>query len=87
VHDVTFTGTVTRSLGSEIESGTAILRALGPDESRVDLALPTGTQTEIRDSSSGNRQDKWITPDGSSGMFASHNCWTDAVWFFPCSGL
>ena len=82
VHDVTLTGTA--SWGSDnANTGTVTLHALGTNESRVDLALPDGTRTEIRDASAGYAEGKWINPDGTSGQFAGHNTLTDAVWFFP----
>ena len=86
VQDITLTGTVTRSLGSESESGTATLRALGTGESRIDLMMTAGARTEIRDNSTGTPQGKWILPDGTSGPYAAYNCWTDADWFFPLLG-
>jgi len=85
IHDVTLTGNVTWVSGNS-ETGTAALEALGTNESRIDLALPDGTRTEIRDASAGFAQGKWINPDGKSGMFAAHNAMTDAVWFFPALG-
>lgn len=87
VTDVTMTGTVTWSTGEdENESGTATLRALGAGESRMDLALPEGTRSEIRDLQTGGPLGRWANPDNSSGDFAAHNCWTDAAWFFPAFG-
>ncbi|HWY59394.1 MAG TPA: hypothetical protein VNZ03_33325 [Terriglobales bacterium] len=86
VSDVTLTGSATWTAGSDGETGTATLLALGNGESRMDLSLPSGTRTEIRDASTGTGQGKWIAQSGASGMFASHNCLTDAVWFFPALG-
>jgi len=83
VSDVTLTGSVQWTVGSDSENGTVTLLALGSGESRVDLALQSGTRSEIRDSSSGIGLGEWILSDGSSGLFASQNCWTDAAWFFP----
>lgn len=83
ITDVTLTGNVTWADG---ESGTATLKALGTTESRIDLILSSGTRTEIRDAQTGANIGKWVNPDNSSGMFAPHNCWTDAVWFFPALG-
>lgn len=84
VSDVTLTGTVTWNAGAD--TGTATLRALGTGESRMDLALTAGTRTEIRDSQTGVQLGEWIAPNNSSGDFASQNCWTDPVWFFPILG-
>ena len=86
ISDVTLTGSVTWIAGADTENGTATLLALGSGESRMNLALPSGTRTEIRDASMGIAQGQWMAQDGSSGLFASQNCWTDAVWFFPVLG-
>ena len=83
INDVTLTGSVTWN-GSD--TGTATLRALGTGESRIDLALTSGTRTEIRDAQTGAQIGQWVTPNNTSGNFASQNCWTDAVWFFPALG-
>jgi hypothetical protein len=86
ISDATLTGTVSWTLGPDAENGTATLLALGTAESRMDLALSSGTRTEIRDAQTGTKLGKWIAPSGSSGMFPLHNCQTDAVWFFPALG-
>jgi hypothetical protein len=86
ISDVTITGNVTWSGGPTPETGTAALLASGTGESRMSLALPSGTRTEIRDASTGVAQGKWIAQSGASGLFASQNCATDAVWFFPALG-
>jgi len=83
ISDVTLTGSVTWN-GSD--TGTATMRALGTGESRMDLALTSGTRTEIRDAQTGTLLGKWIAPDSTSGNYASQNCWTDSVWFFPPLG-
>jgi hypothetical protein len=85
INDVTLTGSATWN-GGETETGTATLRALGAGESRVDLALASGTRTEIRDAQTGVHLGEWINPNNASGQFAPQNCWTDAVWFFPVLG-
>jgi hypothetical protein len=84
--DATLTGTATWPLGPETESANATLLASGPNESRMDLTLSSGIRTEIRDAQTGARIGEWVAPDQSSGMFAYHNCVTDAVWFFPALG-
>jgi len=85
ISDVTLTGTVTWNGGST-DTGTATLRALGTGESRMDLALTSGVRTEIRDARTGVQLGQWLAPNNTSGYFASQNCWTDAVWFFPALG-
>ncbi len=86
INDVTLTGSVTWSAGVAPETGTATLLGSGTGESRMSLVLPDGTRTEIRDASTGVAQGQWIAQSGASGLFASHNCATDAVWFFPALG-
>ena len=80
ISDVTMTGSVTWN-GSD--TGAATLKALGTGESRMDLALSSGTRTEIRDAQTGVQLGQWFSPNDTSGKYANHNCWTDAVWFFP----
>src|SRR5271157_1784791 len=83
ISDVTLSGNVTWN-GSD--TGTALLRALGTGESRMDLALTAGTRTEIRDAQTGAQLGQWFSPNNTSGNYAFQNCWTDAVWFFPVLG-
>jgi len=83
ISDVTLTGNVT---WNGTDSGTATLRALGTGESRMDLALSSGTRTEIRDAQTGVQLGQWTNPDNTTGYFASQNCYSDAVWFFPALG-
>jgi hypothetical protein len=83
ITDVTLSGNVTWN-GSD--TGSATLKALGTGESRMDLALTSGTHTEIRDAQTGVSLGQWTNPDNAAGNFADHNCRTDAVWFFPILG-
>jgi len=83
IRDMTLTANTTWTAGSNTETGTATLRAKGLAESRVDLALSGGTRSDIRNSSPGYAQGAWVGNDGVSHPYAQHNCWTDAVWFFP----
>src|SRR5216683_7094811 len=85
ISDVTLTGSVTWN-GTGSDTGTATLRALGTGESRIDLALTSGTRMEIRDAQTGVPLGHWVAPNNSSGNYTAHNCWTDAVWFFPALG-
>jgi hypothetical protein len=83
VNDITLTGTATRTAGSDVETGSITLRALGNPDSRFDLVLTSGTSSEIRNNSTGVPQGAWITPDGVSHAMANHNTLTDAAWFVP----
>jgi len=86
ISDVTFSGNVNWTIGSDSESGTGTFLALGTGESRMDLTLPSGTRTEIRDASKGYPRGKWVAPSGAWGLYADQNCYTDPVWFFPALG-
>jgi hypothetical protein len=86
INDVTLTGSVSWSGGASPQTGTATLLASGTGESRTSIVLPSGTRTEIRDGSTGVAEGQWISETGASGYFASQNCGTDAVWFFPALG-
>ena len=83
ISDITLTGTATRIAGSDTGSGTVTLKALGISDSRMDLSLSDGARSEIRTSSSGAPQGQWLAPSGSYNSIATHNCLTDAAWFFP----
>jgi hypothetical protein len=87
ISDVTLSGSVTRILGADKQSGTATLLAKGFTESRVDLALDGGARSEVRNSSTGPSVGNWTGPDGAIHPIAGHNCATDASWFFPALGL
>ena len=63
LNDVTLTGNVIWN-GSNPDTGTATLKALGAGESRIDLALTSGARTEIRDAQTG--------PCGSVGIAFHH---------------
>ena len=84
INDMTLTGTATRTAGSDVESGTAVLQALGGSYSSVNLSLSNSTRQEVRNLSSLSvPQGYWIAPDGSPQPFSLHNCMTDAAWFAP----
>lgn len=83
VSDATLTASITRIAGSDNETGSATLYAKGTSESRVDLNLSDGTQSEARTSSQGVPSGQWKKDTGAVTSSAQHNCWTDAAWFFP----
>jgi len=83
VNDITLFANATWTSGSEIETGSATLRAKGMDEGRVDLALSGGNRTEIRTVSNGFSLGASIGVDGVQKHAAPHNCWTSSSWFFP----
>ncbi len=83
VSDVTLSGNVTWSGGSSSQSGRAIAYGKTNIDSRLDMTLPDGNRSELRNSAGGPPQGAWIDAKGQSTPSAIQNCWTDAVWFFP----
>lgn len=79
VSDITLTASATYTAGSDQETGTATLQALGAEQSRVTLNLENGPRQEIRNGFMG----VWSGTDGAAHPMAGHNCWTDASWFYP----
>lgn len=83
ITDVTISANVTSLLGSDNEAGTATLRAKGTAESRIDLSLPSGRRSEVRDIANGIPAGAWSTNGNAPTAMALHNAWIDASWFFP----
>ncbi len=83
VNDVTLTGTANRIAGSDNELGAATLKATAVGQSRIDLALPSGTRSEVRDISQAPPGGIWSGPDGVAHAIALHNLLVDPTWPFP----
>ena len=79
VRDLTLEATVTYRAGSDVETGTATLQALGDQQSRVILNLSGGQRQQVRSGSTG----AWTGPDGKGHAMSGGNCWTEAAWFSP----
>jgi hypothetical protein len=79
VNDVILQASAAYVAGSDEESGTATLTAGGNQQSLVQLNLSLGSRQEIRNGPAG----AWSGPDATAHSMATHNCWTDASWFFP----
>jgi hypothetical protein len=87
VSDVTLTGTATRTIGSDIESGNFTLKALGQYQSRFDLVVSGGTRTEVFNLATNTPQGFWTGLDGTVHAMASHNCVAGEIWFFPALSI
>jgi hypothetical protein len=83
IADFTLSGNVTRTAGSDVQTGSATLYGKGQNESRLDLGLSGGERTEIRNYTGASPQGQWLGPDGTVTPFVQFNCLTDAIWFFP----
>ncbi|MBZ5671398.1 MAG: hypothetical protein LAO04_16915 [Acidobacteriia bacterium] len=79
LNDITLQGSATYIAGSDEETGTATLVARGNAQSVVTLNLTGGQRQEVRNGVAG----VWVGSDGTPHAMATHNCWTDANWFFP----
>jgi hypothetical protein len=86
ITDVTLSGTARRIAGSDEESGTAILKASASLGNRIDLSLPSGPRSEVRNVSVPPQIGSWSGPDGVAHPISQHNLVTDAGWF-PAFGL
>lgn len=81
--DVALSGDAIWVIGPDRDTATVTLIASGRTESRVDIQLAGGSRIEVRSSLGGGPEGQWTNADGKHGLYASHNCWTDPVWFFP----
>ncbi|HEV2424666.1 MAG TPA: hypothetical protein VGZ29_07560 [Terriglobia bacterium] len=81
--DVTLQATVTYTSGSDIETGTGTLQALGDGNSLVVLNLTGGQRQYILKNQSGLPAGAWVGTDGSVNLYSFQNCWSDGAWFFP----
>jgi hypothetical protein len=87
VSTVSESGSVTRTLGSDQEQGTIALQSSGIMASEMDITTDAGVRSEIRTMTNGSPDGTWIDLQGTKHSMALHNCWTDAVWFFPALSL
>jgi hypothetical protein len=83
VNDITLSGTAQRIAGSDDESGTVVLKALAAGASRMDLSLPSGTRSEVQNTSTDPPTGSWSASDGVSHPISLHNLLSDPAWFFP----
>ena len=87
VGSVTESGTVTRTVGSDQQQGSLTLQSSGVMTNQISLSLTRGTLAETRTWNNGDPGGSWTGFDGVRHPMALHNCWTDAVWFFPALSL
>ncbi len=83
LNDVTLKANVSYAAGSDVEKGTAILVGHVNQESNMQLTLSGGIRQEIRNGPAG----VWSGPDATVHSISTHNCFTDATWFFPALTL
>jgi hypothetical protein len=83
VTDITLSGTVHYIAGSDDETGTATLKALSSGAARIDLVLPSGQRSEVRNGAAGSQTGTWSGPDLVSHPIAFQNLVAEPAWFFP----
>jgi hypothetical protein len=87
ITDVTLTGTVTRTAGSDVETGAVTLQALGGLAGRMNMTLTGGPRGEVINQSQGALAGQWSGSDGVQHAMAQHNALVPAAWFFPALAL
>lgn len=82
--DITLTGTATRTVGTDTETGTIVMKAMGAWNTRVDFTSANGTWSEVHSAiPPAAPQGYTVGPDGIQHKIAGHNTYADASWFFP----
>jgi hypothetical protein len=85
--DVTLSGSARRVAGSDDETGTGVLKALGSGAGRTDLSLSSGQRSELCNLSAATPTGTWSGPDRVSHPIAYHNLMTEPAWFFPAFAI
>jgi hypothetical protein len=83
IADVTLNATVISIWGGQSQTGSGTFAAQGWGQSRIDLNLGGGTRTDVRNLSNSVPAGAWSTNQAPASKYVSHNCWTEAAWFFP----
>lgn len=84
ITDVTLNASVAYVLGADNQSGSGTFMAKGTSESRFDLTLNNGeTRSDVRNVANGQAAGGWMKNGSTPVVYAAHNCWTDAAWFYP----
>src|SRR5713101_2361272 len=83
IRDVTLSGAVSYYGGSTTESGSAVLTAVGIDQSKFSVNLPSGARSEIRTITSGTPSESGTGPGGVFYTFGSSDLMTAPAWFYP----
>jgi hypothetical protein len=85
VNDVSLSASGTLTIGPSQQSGATQLKATAVGQSRIDLSLSTGTNTEIR-TIAGIPGGEWSSGSSTENQIPAHNLLSDPSWFFPLLG-
>lgn len=83
ITDITLTGSARRIVGSDDDSGTAVLTAIATGASRVELNLSSGRLIEIHNNAGASPVGSWSGSNGTAHAISFHNLLVDPAWFFP----
>jgi hypothetical protein len=89
VNSVSLSGSVTWTIGNNQGNGTITLQSTANSNSQIQLSTSAGNRSESRSWAGDGSQPlgQWTDLNGQPHQMAQHNCWTDAVWFFPALSM
>lgn len=87
VNDIVLTGTATHFDGVKTDSGTAIVKIKGTEESRIDLALSSAARSEVRGLAGRTPKGAWNIGTQPAQHQPLHNMLTPACWASPVAVL
>ena len=83
ISDIKLQAQITRTAGSETDTGEATLEAAAYDQSNTSFSFTSGPRVEIRNGRAG----VWSAADAQNHAVAMHNTWTAAPWFAPAFAI
>ena len=87
VNSVSLQANATRSIAGNEQTGTVTLQSSGISNSQITVTIGSSTFSETRSYATNGPGGQWIDANGNAHPMAQHNCWTDAVWFFPALSM
>ena len=89
VNSVTEAGSVVWTVSDGQGSGSITMQSNGDTTSQVTLTTSVGNRSESRSwaSDGSGPIGQWTDLSGQPHQMAQHNCWNDAVWFFPALSM
>lgn len=84
INSATLTGAAVQGDNPDQGSVPITLQATSTSASEIDITTPNGVRSLIRSlDEKGRPSGIWIDVNQQQHPISLHNCWTDAVWFFP----
>jgi hypothetical protein len=85
--DITLSGSVRSIAGSDDETGTATLKAIATGATQIELSLPSGSRSDVRNLTVDPPPGYWSGPDGVRHDLAYHNLLGEPAWFAPAPAI